>query len=344
MKVLITHELFMPDFHGGGEMIAYELAKGLLEKGVDVEVLTTGDPGIKEFDGIKTTRMSINRYLMNLAAPIVWKHAKSCDIIQTLNYNACFPSWTAGKLMKKPVVCIVTGLYGKRWMKMRGPVLGNLSKWVERFQINRSYDRILFLSEFSRQIGIGAGIPKELTDVVNPGIDHKKFKAKRKNFFVLFMGRFAKQKGVYNLIEVAKQLSDVNFKLVGKGEEEEKLKSIAPKNVEFLNLNFKSGKPFYDLYSRAAIFCLPSIAETFGLVIVEAMASGCAIISTVPLDYEGIRIEAGNNKRLADAIRHLIENPRKTLRMGRTNIEKSKKYNWDDFIKKVMKIYEEVLS
>ncbi len=343
MKILITHELFAPDIVGGGEKLVYEMAKGLQSKGVDVKVLTTGNPDIKEFDDIETIRLPINRYFMNLSIPWIWKYAKDCDLIQTLNYNACFPSWVAGKLLKKPVVCLVTGMYGSRWLKIRGPLAGSISMLVERFQINHSYDKIIFLSEFSRKCGTDIGIPRRLTEVITPGIEHEKFRPKKKEWFVLFMGRLARQKGVYNLIEVAKQMPDVKFKLVGKGEEDSKLRRIAPKNVEILNLTFRSGKPFYDLYSRAAIFCLPSLAETFGLVVVEAMASGCAIVSTVPLDYAGITVRSGDNRQLKNAIEHLIDNKKMTLYMGKKNIEKSKKYTWDNFTNNLLKVYDEVV-
>jgi glycosyltransferase involved in cell wall biosynthesis len=344
MRVLVTHELFMPDFRGGGEKVVYEMVKGIKERGIEVDVLTTGNPNIKEFNGIKTKRLPINRYLMNLTALWICKHAKEYDLIQTCNYNACFPSWIAGKIVKKPVVCFVTGMYGDRWLKIRGPILGSISKWVEKFQLNHDFDKVVFPSEFARDCGVKSGIPYEITDVNNPGIELKNFKPKKKEWFVLFMGRFSKQKGVYDLIEVAEQLPDVKFKMVGSGEEEAKLKSAAPDNIEFLNLTFRSGKPFLDLYSRAAILCLPSIAESFGLVIPEAMASGCAIVSTVPLDYKGFTVKVNDIKQLKDSIKYLIDNPEKTLKMGRGNIKKAKKYTWGNFCKKMINIYEEVLN
>ena len=57
MKVLITHELFLPDFHGGGEEVVYRMAKSLQEEGVEVKVLTVGDPKIKVYDGKPTIRL-----------------------------------------------------------------------------------------------------------------------------------------------------------------------------------------------------------------------------------------------------------------------------------------------
>ena len=62
LKILVTHELFMPDVSGGGEQIVYEYVKRLVARGHEVTVLTTGDPKIKEYEGIRTVRLPIPRY------------------------------------------------------------------------------------------------------------------------------------------------------------------------------------------------------------------------------------------------------------------------------------------
>jgi len=343
MKLLLTHEIFMPDFHGGGEKIAYELAKRLSSMGVDVSVLTTGDPKIREFDGIRTARLPVNRYLMNFAAPWAWAAADGKDIIQTLNYNAALPSLIAGKLRNIPVVCIVTGLYGDRWKDMRGPVMGAISKAIESLQLKRGYDKFVFLSDFSMELGGKIGIPKEKSVVVSPGIEIEKFAPKKKEDYVLFMGRIARQKGIYDLLEAARRMPDVKFKIVGRGEEEAEVRRIAPPNVEILNLSFKDGQPFLDMYAHAPVMVLPSYSETFGLVIPEAMASGCAIVSTVPLDYKGFTISPGDVDAIVDSVRKLTDNKELAESMGRENVRLAKKYTWENFIKGMMSIYDELL-
>ncbi|MEM7825410.1 MAG: glycosyltransferase family 4 protein [Candidatus Aenigmatarchaeota archaeon] len=342
MKVLLTHELFLPDHPIGGELAVYEIAKRLKERGIEITVLTTGNPRIKKFDGIPTIRIPIHRYMMNFAVPFILKYARRYDLIQTNNYNACFPSWIAAKLLKKPVVCIVHGMYGNGWIEMRGKFFGIISKIVEKVQISPSYDKVIFLSEYARKEGIKQGVKPEKSEVINPGLIKKiNYRKTKKEPFVLFVGRIAKQKGIDYLISAAKRLPEIKFVVVGKGEEEKRIKNISPKNVEFLG--FVSDEELAELYSKALIFCLPSVGEGFGFVLLEAMASGCAIVSTVPLDFCGIHIKFGDVKELASSIKYLIENQKKAEKMGRMNIEKTKPYDWDKFIDRLIEIYEEVL-
>src|ERR1700733_3722682 len=66
MNVLLTHERFLPDFGGGGEYIVFRTATGLLARGVNVRVLTTGDPALRCYQGVPTERLPISRYAFNL--------------------------------------------------------------------------------------------------------------------------------------------------------------------------------------------------------------------------------------------------------------------------------------
>lgn len=327
----------MPDFHGGGEALAYEIAKRLIEYGHEVTVLTTGDPKIKNFENIETIRIPINRYLMNLAVPWIYKHAKDYDLIQTNNYNACFASLVAGKLLKKPVYCMVHGMYGEKWLQMRGRIFGNISRYIEKMQVNHDYTKIIFFSEFARDAGLSIGIPQDKTTVIHPGIEHHDFHVAEKEPFVLFVGRLAKQKGINYLIQVARELPHINFKIVGRDEDESWIKADAPGNVEFLG--FVSQEELYDLYSKALIFCLPSVAETFGIVILDAMASGCAVVSTVPLDYEGFKVDVGDTEGLKKDILYLYDNPEIAKDMGIENVRKVGEYSWQNCISELTELY-----
>ncbi|MBU0459634.1 MAG: glycosyltransferase family 4 protein [Nanoarchaeota archaeon] len=344
LRILITHELFPPDFAGGGEKLVYETAKNLQQRGHQVKVLTTGNPKIKQYENIRTIRLSRNRYLMNFAFFKILKEARWADIIQTSTYNACFPSWLAGKIFHKPVVCLVMGYWGKQWQYMRKGIKGFFSQLIEKIQVHRSFDQKIFLSDFSRDFAFRSGMNKRNTIIINPGVEIENYHPIKKENFVLFSGRFAQQKGVYDCLKVAQLLPKVKFVMMGWGEEEEKIRKNSPKNVQFSNLSLKAGKPFFEMYGKAPIFFLPSYGETFGFVLVEAMASGCAIVSTIPLGYKGFLIKPKNVQQMARAIDYLVKHPSGTAKLGKKNIELAKKFTWEKYIDQLLQVYAKVLQ
>src|SRR5712692_9612919 len=111
MRRLVTHERFLPDFCGGCEYGVYHMSRNLQRRGVDVRVLTTGDPSDREYDGIRALRLPIHRYRMNLAVQEIVNSARDVDVIQTSAYHACRASWIAGRKLHKPVVLLVTALF-----------------------------------------------------------------------------------------------------------------------------------------------------------------------------------------------------------------------------------------
>ncbi len=337
MKVLLVHELFPPTVAGGGEIIAGNTALQLRKRGVGVSVLTTGF-GPARWKGVSVSRIPVNRFLMNLCVLPVLKRAAEADLIHCFTYNSTIPSLLASRLRGKPCVCTVLGIYGKEWKEIRGPVLGRLCEIAERIQVFRNFDATAFLSEFSMYQALETGRVRNPA-VTRPGTDPEKFRPGKKEPFVLFVGRLSKQKGIRYLVEAARLVPDVEFLLVGSGPE----RPPAPENVKFLGAIPHSPR-LYDLYGRALIFCLPSIGEGLGLVVQEAMASGCAVVSTVPLDFEGVRIPPKNPEKIAEAVRYLADNPGEAKRMGRKNRKIAERYTWDRYGESVLDVYRRVVE
>ena len=355
MKVLIVHEIFLPEFSGGGERIMFGLAKSLKEKGIEVEVITSGNQKIKEYQGIKTVRIwfpgkILRRYFFNfLAIPFILKEGRKFDVIQTTTYNAAFPAWIAAKLLKKPVVCIFHGIYGEKWKYIQPEIFERLrflsflsilfSQMFEKFVAKLNFDRLIVLSNFSKKVLRKVRGNLKNCEMVIPGIK-KKFKRRKKDPYVLFVGRLEKQKGFDILLKVAKKLPLIKFKIVGKPKSW--IKEI-PFNCKILGR--VSEKKLKNLYEKALVFFLPSRAETLGLVILEAMAAGCVIVSTVPLDYRGFKIKEGESvESIAKKIEFLIKNKKLASEWGEENRKIVRKYSWEKFVEKMIKIYKEILK
>ncbi|HJT86943.1 MAG TPA: glycosyltransferase family 4 protein, partial [Bryobacteraceae bacterium] len=158
---------------------------------------------------------------------------------------------------------------------------------------------------------------------------------------VLFAGKFERRKGVVEVIETARALPEVRFRMLGWGPEKTFLERSAPPNVE---ISGETGEEYRASLGRARIFFFPSRAETFGIVLIEALASGCAIVSSVPLDFAGARVQPGDSAAMVEAIRRLWEQPEACREAGIQNLKLAARYSWDAYTSSVLDLYSTVLA
>ncbi len=342
MNILLVHEVFYPNFVGGGEVIILNLIRQLIKRGHKVLLLTSGKSIAKKYEGIPVKYITQNRFLMNFTFLKIAKIAKRFDLIQCTTYNAAFPSYVASLISKKPIMLLVLGSYEKRWLKIRGKFLGLVFMLVERFFLLLPYDHIITLSSFSKDTLIQMGVNKNIISISNPGIEWKKYSkpVNRKKTQVLFVGRIDEQKGIKYLLDAASHNPSVNFIVAGTGRLDSFLKAKASKNMKILG--FLEREKLKKIYSESSIFCLPSEGETFGLAILEAMHNGCAIVSTVPLDYKGIHLTKPED--LTVSIKKLFDNPYKVLKAGKENAIISRKYTWENFSKIIEQKYLSIIN
>lgn len=347
MRVLIVHELYPPDIAGGGENVVRGVAEGLQRHGHEVSVLTTGDPENRGFNGVPVSRLPISRYKLNLAARRVAEAARDADVIHAFNYHACLPAFLAGRRLGKPAVCEILGLFTDEWLRMRGPIAGRMYRAWERRLLTLPFDRTVFISDYSAEIAVRLGVPRERCVVNFPGINHEHyFSSPERDVDVLFMGKLTVRKGIEDVLEVARRLPDLQFRVVGWSEDYEAVRAAAPGNI-IMDVEAEPMGPvpfIFEALSRARILLFPSRAETFGLVIAEAMASGCAVVSSVPLNFAGAVITPGDIEGITEAVRRLAEDREGTAAMGRENIERAKAYSWDRHVEILSAMYEELLA
>ena len=141
------------------------------------------------------------------------------------------------------------------------------------------------------------------------------------------------------------------LKIVGFGEKEKALRLQAgrlglQKNIEFLG--YLPDSEMQKQYSKASIFVSPSRYEGFGIVLLEALASGLPLIAT----NTGISskvVENGKNGFLVDyenmggAILKLLRNKELRKRMGGRSREIALDYSWSKAAKRMIAIYEELV-
>ena len=176
---------------------------------------------------------------------------------------------------------------------------------------------------------------------------------------ILFVGGLDRNhnfKGVDILIKAVallktRKINDWQLNIIGRGELKHDLEKLA-KDLEIddqVKIMDKVGdEELQERFRNSDIFVLPSInaGEAFGLVILEAMASGVAIIASdlpgvrgVFTEKEGLKIRPGDVNDLADKLETLISNPDMMKQMGENARRLAEeKYNWEVFEKKLEEI------
>lgn len=343
LKLLFVHEAFAPDFRGGGEYVLLEAARALRARGHAVEVLCAGDPAQRSHDGIPTTRLARPRHLMNFAVPTVARHAHGADLVVAFTYNAAWAGILGARLAGRPCVLEVLGLFGREWIAMRGAMRGGARLCTERALMRAPVDRLVFLSGFSRDLGVALGAPAARSEIVSPGIDPHLFTIDaEKQDHVLFLGRVESRKGIGDVLEAARRLPAVPFRIVGWGDEIAVWRAQASGNVDFVA--YERGEKAAAAFAAARIFTLPSRAETFGIAVVEAMAARCAVVSSIDLPFAGARVEAGDVDGLTAAIDRLWHDRDLCADAGARNREAARPFSWDAHAARLEEIFIDVVS
>tara|TARA_B100000902_G_C27294697_1_gene909241 strand:+ start:838 stop:1923 length:1086 start_codon:yes stop_codon:yes gene_type:complete len=177
-------------------------------------------------------------------------------------------------------------------------------------------------------------------------------KNKNKNKIkILFVGRNEERKGVEVLIESFKILKSKNikknFELIMIGENIEKLKYIYDYLDDCKFLAHIEGNDLINHYNDSHILCSPAIEnESFGIVLIEAMASKVAVLASDINGYNdlidnknGLLFKNKDINDLSNKLTLLIENDNLRNNLINNGYKFSTKYNWQNISKDILKIY-----
>lgn len=178
----------------------------------------------------------------------------------------------------------------------------------------------------------------------------------RRRVNILFVGRIEKRKGLIYLLKayriLEKKFSNLRLIIVGKGP----LKEDCDKYVKENNLKEvyfegeKIGKELSSYYASCDIFCSPAIfGESFGLVLLEAMACGKPVVAFANQGYreflggkkgEEFLVKPRDYKTLAKKIEILIKNEGLRKEMGEWGEREAQNYSWSKIADRVLEFYQ----
>lgn len=161
---------------------------------------------------------------------------------------------------------------------------------------------------------------------------------------LLFVGRVSEEKGVMELPviydAVKKKIPNVRIAIAGKGPAEEKLRELLPDGIF---LGWVAHEELPNLYSSADLFVLPSHFDTFGCVVLEALACGLPAACYATKGPKEI-IEHGvsgylcsGNGEMITAISSYLSKPQESTKMRRSALLRSQNFTPEEIMSDLMK-------
>lgn len=204
------------------------------------------------------------------------------------------------------------------------------------------------------------------TDIFSRGIDSEKFNPELRSedlrrqlginnkLVFLYVGRVSPEKDLDILIDAYREVYNkygdkIALVVTGEGPYLDKCKNDFPKGTIFTG--FKKGKELAQIYASSDIFAFPSSTETFGNVVLEAMASGVPVIgadaggvkNTIKHKINGLKFKARHVNELIDLMVELIEDEdlRNTLSINARNT--GLRRSWNKVFNGLMDTYNDIL-
>jgi len=173
---------------------------------------------------------------------------------------------------------------------------------------------------------------------------------------VLFVGRLEKRKGLGDLLRAYRAMSmripQTRLIIVGDGPLRGRVESYVARhrlpNVVVAGYVPDSVKPRY--YNSADIFCAPATgAESFGIVLLEALASGLPVVATEVPGYmsvlesgrDSVTVQPKNWRELAASLVILARDAELRRRLSDYAIQKARRYSWELVASEVIEVYQE---
>ena len=359
MRILRVSHWLYPDEVGGGEYHVHALSRDQAAMGHDVTVLKVTD----DVDEVRReTRhgyevvycpatVNVLKNEISIAAARRILGVKEFDVVHAHSHFYFSTNLAALKrrLGNTPLAITNHSLYSQSAPER---LFRYYLKTIGRWTFN-SADVVFCYTEEEREATREIGVNTDIEVIAN-GVDTETFRPDGPTSelidadapSVLFVGRFVEGKGPHHAIEAMERVRadhpDARLYLVGDGPLREELEEDVSSRglesaVEFLGLIEYDEMPA--VFRSADVLVLPSRAEGFPRVVMEAMASGTPVVCT-DLDQivdvvegAGVTVERGDTANMGTALSRLLADPSTRQRYGsngRETVEEA--YSWSETV------------
>ena len=182
---------------------------------------------------------------------------------------------------------------------------------------------------------------KKYSEIIPHGIDTEKFKPGKVAHLLFVAEKTSKAFGIDKILSELDKITKnkIILTVAGKGE----IKG-GYKNILVVNRGFCNEDELLVLYQNADLFIYPSQADSFGLVVLEAMACGCPVVAFgvggVDEILEGHTIPPFDFVRFAERIEHLLNHPNELIKLGKyLRLRANANFNIKDVAKKYYEVF-----
>ncbi|PMP67860.1 MAG: hypothetical protein C0190_02440 [Thermodesulfobacterium geofontis] len=286
------------------------------------------------------------------------------EISKNLDFNLIHAhdwlTYTAGLFLKKfyriPLVTHIHATEFDRALGFGHPIIHE----IEYLGLNFS-DRVIAVSKYTSNIikehyKVSGEKIKVVYNAFLPPLEKpQKFKKFREPV-ILFLGRLTIQKGPGIFLEFAKKIINtygkkVRFLIAGAGEMERHLMLEAASlgmGTQIMFTGFLTRQEVESALSMSDIVVMPSPSEPFGLVALEAMSFGCALIVSKQSGVSEIienayKVDFWDVEKMVNIVIDLLENPDKLKESQEKAQEEVQKFRWSDRAEEVIGIYRELV-
>jgi glycosyltransferase involved in cell wall biosynthesis len=264
----------------------------------------------------------------------------------------------------RPYVCSIKGVIAEELLNEKGAIRRQLWRLSLLEGLNaRRAPLVITTSEYCRQAIVRHyGVDATKIHSVPEGIDLVRWRTfaagalERDEAAILCVARQYPRKHIADLLHafaiVRDRVPRVSLIIIGDGPEHMKLRQLAQDLGIAAQTRFLGGVPddadVLAWYHRCAVFCLPSVQEGFGIVFLEAMASGLPIVATtaaaipevVPQRRAGILVPPAAPVALAEALIELLTN--RPLRASYADFARAHaaQYDWSRVAQQFLRLIE----
>jgi glycosyltransferase involved in cell wall biosynthesis len=194
--------------------------------------------------------------------------------------------------------------------------------------------------------------PQANVVVIPNGIYLDIFKAAKKTKSILMCGRLLPRKGFQHVIQAVKQMDlDWQVNIIGDGTYTSELKRCAEgikTQIKFWGWLDRDKRDFKKLFEETTIFALPSEAENFPSVLLEAMAAGAAIITSNAggcpevVGDAALFVEPRSPEQIREKLQQLTQSAELRRKLSDLALKRVRDFSWDRIAEKYVKCYEQL--